>query len=138
MQHTIILAQKKDVELCIIEGLHNHDRVHENNHICNNQYQSQNSNPGLCHGCSGPHLVRECKNSVCKRCKPNLDSHVPARCPSRKTPAKQQWLNSLFSNSPHRNQSNIYNDPHLQLSVSTRKPDHISELLEATKNYQIL
>ena len=40
-----------------------------------------------------------------KRCKPNLDNHVPARCKSRKAPAKQQWLNSLYNDSPNRDQS---------------------------------
>ena len=61
------------------------------------------------------------------------DNHVPGGCPSRKPPAKQQWLNTLYNNSPYRNWSNGYNDLALQLSVSTSKPDHISELLEVTR-----
>ena len=55
VQNAITAAQKKDAELCIIEGLHNHDLEHEMNHISNKQYQSQNINPRPCHGCSGPH-----------------------------------------------------------------------------------
>ena len=39
----------------------------------------------------------------------------------------------LYNDSPHRNWSNGHNDPVLQLSISTCKPDHISELLEAIK-----
>ena len=73
------------------------------------------------------------KNSVYKRCKPNLHNHVLARCPSRKPPARQQWVNTWYNGSPHRNWSKCHNDPALQLSVSTSKPDHISELIEATR-----
>ena len=39
----------------------------------------------------------------------------------------------LHNNSLHRNWSNGHNDLTLQLSVSKSKPDHICELLEATK-----
>ena len=35
VQNAITLAQKKDAELHIIEGLHNHDPEHEINHISN-------------------------------------------------------------------------------------------------------
>ena len=70
---------------------------------------------------------------MCKRCKPNLDNHVPARCPGRKSPAKEHWLNFLYNDRPHSNWSNGHIDPALQLSVSTVKPDHISELLETEK-----
>ena len=38
VQNTIPLAQKKDAELCIIEGLHNDDPEHEINNISNKQY----------------------------------------------------------------------------------------------------
>ena len=133
VQNAITLAQKKDAELCIIEGLHKHDPEHKINIISYKQYQSQNSNTEPCHGCSGPHLIKDCENSVCKRCKPKLDNHVPARFSRRKPPTKQQWLNPLYNNSPLRNQPNVHNDTHLHLSVSTSKPDHISEWLEATK-----
>ena len=84
MQNAITLAQKKDAELWIIEGLHNHDPEHKINNISNKQYQSSNGNTGPCHGCSGSHLIKDCENSVCKRCKSKLDNHVPARCPKRK------------------------------------------------------
>ena len=81
VQNTTTLVQKKDAELCIIEGLHNHDPEHKINNISNKQYQNQNSNTGPCHGCNGPHLIKDCEDSMCKRCKPNLDNHAPARCP---------------------------------------------------------
>ena len=63
----------------------------------------------------------------------NLDNHIAARYPSRKPPAKQQQLNSLYNESPHSNSSNGHNSPALQLSISTSKPVHTSEMLEATK-----
>ena len=126
LQHyAIAFAQKRDNELCIIGGLHNHDPEHKINHISNKQYQDQNSIPGPCHGYGGPHLVRDCENSVCKRGKLSLDTHVPARFPTRKHPAKQQMLNTLYNDSPHRNWPNSHNDPALQLSISTGKPDHM-------------
>ena len=100
VKNATTLAQKKDCELCIIEGLHNCDPGHEINHISNKQYQSQNSETGPCHVCSGPHLIRDSENSVCKRCKPNLGNHVPARCPRRKPPTKQQWFKSLLQQQP--------------------------------------
>ena len=51
IQNTITLGQKKDAELCIIEGIHNHDAECKINNISNKQYQNQNSNTGLCHSC---------------------------------------------------------------------------------------
>ena len=36
-QNSIMLAQNKDAEFCIIKGLHNHDSGHEINNITNNQ-----------------------------------------------------------------------------------------------------
>ena len=45
LQNVITLAQKKDAELHIIAGLHNHYSKHAINHISNKQYQSQNGNP---------------------------------------------------------------------------------------------
>ena len=41
---------------------------------------------GPCHACNGPHLVQDCEESICKRCKPNLDNHTPAICPRQETP----------------------------------------------------
>ena len=61
--------------------------------ISNKQYQNQNSNTGSCHGCSGPHLIKDYEDSVCKRCKPNLDDQASARYPRRRPPSKQQKLN---------------------------------------------
>ena len=69
---------------------------------------------------------------MCKRCKPNLDSHTPVRCPRKRPHSRQQKSNSSYNNSNTRNQSNGHNDPHLQLCISTSKPDHIAQLLEAT------
>ena len=57
VQNNIMLAQKKDVELCIIEDLHNHDSGHFN--IFNTQNNNQN-NMECCHACNGPHLVKDC------------------------------------------------------------------------------
>ena len=67
--------QKKDVELHIIEGLHKYDSGHK----VKNMYDKQNNNEnnmGPCHACNGQHLVKDCEESICKRCKPNLDSHM--------------------------------------------------------------
>ena len=96
VQNAITIAQKKDSELCIIEGLHNYDPEYEINNISNKQYQNQNSNTGPCHGHSDPHLIKDCKDSVCKRCKPNLDNHAPARWPRRRPPNRQKWLKPLL------------------------------------------
>ena len=59
VQNAITLAQKKDAELCIIEGLHNHDLEQKINNISNMQYQNHNSNTGPCYGCSNPHLIKD-------------------------------------------------------------------------------
>ena len=134
VQNAITLAQKKDTELCMIQGLHNHDPKHKINYISSiKQYHSKSSGPRPCHGCNGPHLIRDCENSVCKKCKLNADNHVPARCPNRKPPAKQQQLTDQYDTSPHINWSNGHNYTALQLSVSTSQPNHVSELLEATR-----
>ena len=114
VQNAITLAQKKNAELHITEGLHNHDPEHEMNHISNKQYQSQDSNSGPCYGWRDTHLIRDSENSVCKRCQWNLDNHVPARC-------------------SHRNWSNDHSGPAPKLSVSTSKPDYISKSLKAIK-----
>ena len=38
---------------------------------------------GPCHTCNSPHLIKDSEELICKRCKPNLDSHTPARCPRK-------------------------------------------------------
>ena len=88
VQNAIMLAQKRDVELHIIEGLHNHDSGHEVS-IFNKQNNNQN-NKGPCHACNGPHLVKDCNESICNRCKPNLDNHTPDIYPRRIPPDRQQ------------------------------------------------
>ena len=98
-------------------------------------YQIQKSNTGPCHGCNGPYLIEDCRGSVCKRCKPNLYNHGQARYSRKWSPNRQHWLNHSFNNYPTRNQSNSHSDPNLQLYISTSKPDHISELLEAIKKW---
>ena len=64
VQNAITLAQKKDTELCIIEGLHSHDSGHE----INNRTTKQNNHQNImepCHACSGPNFVRDCNESIC-------------------------------------------------------------------------
>ena len=56
VQNAITLAQKKGVELCIIEGLHSHDSDHEINNITNKNDDQNNMGPLPC---SAPH-VRGC------------------------------------------------------------------------------
>ena len=56
VQIAITLAQKKDAQPLIIEGLHSHNPGHEINNIASNQIDSQN-NIGPCHVCSSPHLL---------------------------------------------------------------------------------
>ena len=56
VKNAITLAQKKDAELCIIEGLHSHDAGHEINSIVNKQNNNQN-NMGPCHACGSPNPV---------------------------------------------------------------------------------
>ena len=125
--------QKKDAELCTIEGWHNHDLGHGVNNIYNKQNENQNNNMGPCNACNSPHLVKDCEDSLCKRCKPILDSHMPARCPRKRPPSRQQKSNSSYTNNNIRNQSNGNNDPYLQFSMSSSKLNHIAELLEATR-----
>ena len=83
--NAITLAHKKDAELCIIEGLHNHDSGHEVNNIYIKQNDNQN-NMEPCHACNSPCLVRECNESICNRCRPNLDNHTPAKCIRKRPP----------------------------------------------------
>ena len=84
VQNAIMFAQKKDAEHCIIEGSHNHNSGHDVNSIYNKQTDNQN-NMGSCYACNHPHLVRDCNESICNRCRSNLDNHTPAKCP-RKSP----------------------------------------------------
>ena len=79
------------------------------------------------------HLIRNCEDFVCKKCKSNQDNHAPARYPSSQLPAKQQCVTDQYDTSPHINWSNSNSDPTPRFSVSTTKPNHISELLEATR-----
>ena len=44
---------------------------------------------GPCYACNGPYLVKDCEESICKRCKPNVDIHTPARCPRKRPPNRQ-------------------------------------------------
>ena len=90
---------------------------------------------GPYHACNGQHLIKDCEDSICKRCKPNLDSHAPARCPRKRPPSGQQKSNSSYTKNNTRNQSNGHNDPNFQLFISTSKPDDIPELLEAKKRW---
>ena len=32
------------------------------------------------HAFNGPHLIKDCNESICNRCKPNLDNHTPVKC----------------------------------------------------------
>ena len=61
VQNAITLSQKKDAELRIIEGLHNHDSGHE----INNTYSKHNDKPantGPYHACNGSHLIKTVMN----------------------------------------------------------------------------
>ena len=54
----IMLAQKNDTELKIIEGLHNHKSGHKSNNIypsCNEK--SNEIRP--CHTCNSPHFIKD-------------------------------------------------------------------------------
>ena len=121
-QNTIILVQKK-----------NHDPGYKINNIYNKQHENPNSNMGPYLACNGPHLIKDCEDSVCNGCKPNLDNHRPARCPRKGLPSRQQMSNSSYTNNNTRNQYYGHNYQNLQLSISTSKLDDIAELLEATK-----
>ena len=82
VQNAITLAQKKDAELRIIEGLHNHDSGHKISNI----YTKQGNKPvnmEPCHACNGPYLIKDHSKSTCGSCKPNLDKHTPFMCPRK-------------------------------------------------------
>ena len=87
-----------------------------------------------CHACNVPHLIKDCIRPTCGRCKPNLDKHTPSKC-LRKCPFNKQPNPSPFHNTDNsnRNKINDHNKPNLKLSISTNKPDHMAELLEATR-----
>ena len=69
---------------------------------------------------------------MCARCKPTLNKHTPDRC-CRKCPFSKHQNSSSSYNSNNSNRTKISNctEPNLQLSVSTNRPDHIAELLQA-------
>ena len=77
--------QKKDAELKIIEGLHNHELDHDH-HNTNLHQNDKPNNPGPCHTCNGPHFIIDCNETTCPRCKPNLNSHTPSECPGDTSP----------------------------------------------------
>ena len=133
VQNAITLAQKKDAELKIIEGLYNHDSGHDINNI----YPSWNekcNKTGPCHTCNGPNFVTDCDEIMCCRCKPNIINHMSSKCP-RKCHSNRQLSHTTFNNSDNVNghKINHYTKPNIQLSVSTNKPDQMAELLEATR-----
>ena len=62
-----MLAPQKDAELCIMEGLHNHNSGHEINNI----YPKHNDKPiniGPCHACNALTLIKDCNKSTYGRC----------------------------------------------------------------------
>ena len=109
----ITLAQKKDAELRIIEGLQNHDSGNKFNNI----YTKHNDKPiyiGPCHASNGPHLIKNCNESICGRCKPNPDNHTPSRCPRKCPFSKHQSSSTSHSNdNSNRTKINIYTKPNL-------------------------
>ena len=133
VQNAIMLAQKKDAEIHIIKSLHNHDSGHKVNTI----YPKQNNkqiNKWPCHACNGLHLIKDYNESTCIRCKPNLDDHTQSDYPRRFSVNKQQNINPFYNtDNSTRNRINVHIKPNLQLSISTNKPDHMDELLKATR-----
>ena len=43
---------------------------------------------GPCHACSGRHLIKDCNESICNRCKPNLANHTLTKYPRKGSPTK--------------------------------------------------
>ena len=123
---------EKDAKLHIIEGLHSHNPGYRMNNINNKQNDNQN-NMGPCHACSGLHLVGDRNESMCNRCRPNLDNHTPDKCLKKRAPKRQKKSNPPFNNNSIRSQLNGHSDRNVQLSVSNNKLDNIPRLLEATK-----
>ena len=74
VQNAITFVQKKDAELCSIEGFHNHASGHKLNITYNKQNDNQNDKGLALHG-HGLHLIKYCNESICR---PNLDNHTPA------------------------------------------------------------
>ena len=117
----------------MIEGLHNHNMEHEINNLTLQQTDRPTS-PGPYHMCNCPQFIKDCNEATCLRCKPNLHNHSPDKYPRKcscnfpihhNTPQGHSTSNTY--------ETNNYTEPHLQLSVSANKPDHMAELLEATK-----
>ena len=81
-----------------------------------------------------PHLMKDSNEPTCGRCKLKLDNHTPSKCPLNAPSNKQQSSNPfLNTDNSNRNKINNHTKSSLQLSVSTNKPDHMAELLEATR-----
>ena len=97
---------------------------------------SQNSSTGPHHGCTGPHLIKNCESSVRK---PSLEYHVPARCARRKPPTKQQWSNPLYNNSPLRNLPNGHNNSNIHcpyLKVNQTISQNFKKLPKKTRYFK--
>ena len=132
VQNAIKLVQKKDTELKIMDGLHNHDLDH-NIHNIHASQNDKSSKLGPCHACNSPHFIKDCGETTCLRCKSNLDSHTPYKCPRKWHP---NWhLRNIPPTKviPNGHRMNWNTKPNLQLSVSTNKPDQMAKLLKATK-----
>ena len=82
VQNAITLAQKKNAELKIIEGLHNHDLGHEIHNIYPS-WNDKSNKLGPCHTGNCPHIIKDCDKTTCLRCKLNLNSHMPSKCPRK-------------------------------------------------------
>ena len=63
VQNTIMLVQKKDIELEIIERLHNHDLGHEIINISPSQNDKSNE-IGPCQICNGLHFIKDCDETM--------------------------------------------------------------------------
>ena len=88
---------------------------------------------GSCHACSGPHLVKDCEESICKKCKPNLDSHMPARCPRKRLQTNSKSQNLLILITALEISLIVTMTQTCNYPFQPVKPDHIAELLEATR-----
>ena len=67
------------------------------------------------------HPIKDCEDSVCKRCKPNLDNHDPARCPRKMPPTSSNGQTPLTTTTPLGisltvTMSQIFNSPFLQVN----------------------
>ena len=121
VQNAITLAQKRDAELKIIEGLHSND-LDQQVHNINLSQIDKPINPGPSHACNGPHFIKDCNDTICLKSKPNLNNHTPSKFPKR-FPSNQPFNHNTFHNNTTRNtqENNSYAEPNLQLSVSTNK-----------------